>query len=415
MATQVQSQPARFGFAIPELGKTALCVLAILAAVAITFRPGGLIADDEQYLFLVKGFFNGHPFENLSLGDGSLFLMRPLGYPLLLSAFHPLFGGQWELYPWSTALFGFGFAVMTWFCLHKRIGHVAALALTLAMVANPIVRLWTTFVYSDIPFCFFLMLFIYLNGSRKARDFLPLLAVLLVSLRTAGLPLLGAYVIQLLLEKDKRRGLILAASVIPYFAGQWIAFGQIPGLQDYFAIVIGNKGAQEPFSWLERLVHNFRSLTVTLMPSLLFYGVYGLIKASILKTLLCVLVTLGLVFCMAVTAGRSIVIHLFLFGYFALLMVMRPEDLVHRMLLPLVPFIFLGLGRLAAWGDSLYMPNLKYAVLAIVFLCAGDGLLSIGKFREEFKPRDYSDVYNAGESALPKAQPAPREAFPAVP
>jgi hypothetical protein len=397
MATPVQLQSARIGFVIPELGKTALCMLAILAAVAVSFRPGGLLADDEQYLFLVKGFFTGRPFENLALGDGSLFLMRPLGYPVLLSIFHPLFGQHWELYPWTTALFGYGFAVLTWFCLHRRIGHGIALLLTLVLLANPIVRLWTTYVYSDIPFCCFMMLFFYLNVARKGRDFLPLLAVFLVSLRTAGLPLFAAYAVQLMFQKDARRGVILAAAALPYFAGQALVFGQIPGLQDYFSIVIGNKGAHEPFSWLERIAHNFRSLSATLLPSLFFYGAYGLLKASILKTLICGVVTLGFILCLLVTAGRSVLIHLFLFGYFILMLAMRPEDLVHRMLLPLVPLVILGAGRLAAWGNSLYMPNLKYAVLALSIVSAGDGLLSMGKYREEFKPRDYSDVYHAGE------------------
>jgi hypothetical protein len=168
-------------------------------------------------------------------------------------------------------------------------------------------------------------------------------------------------------------------------------------LQDYFSIVIGNKGADEPFSWLERIAHNFRSLSATLLPSLFFYGAYGLLKASILKTLICGAVTLGCVLCLLVTAGRSVLIHLFIFGYFVLLLAMRPEDLVHRMLLPLVPLVILGAGRLAAWGNSLYMPNLKYAVLALSIVSAGDGMLSMGKYREEFKPRDYSDVYHAGE------------------
>ncbi|MDQ2999646.1 MAG: hypothetical protein M3Y08_00085 [Fibrobacterota bacterium] len=399
MATPVQVQTASIGFAIPELGKTALCMLAILVVVAVSFRPGGLLVDDEQYLFLVKGFFTGRPFENLALGDGSLFLLRPLGYPVLLSIFHPLFGQQWELYPWTTALFGYGFAVLTWFCLHRRIGHGIALLLTLVLLANPIVRLWTTYVYSDIPFCFFMMLFFYLNSIPKARDFLPLLAVFLVSLRTAGLPLLGAYAVQLLFQKDARRGLILAAAAVPYFAGQAIAFGQIPGLPD-FALVIGNRGAYEPFSWIERVMHNFRSLFVSLLPSVFFYGSYGLLQASILKTLISAVIALGFVFCLVVMAGRSVLINLFLLGYFILMLAMRPEDLVHRMLLPLLPLVILGAGRMAAWGNSLYMPNLKYAVLALAIASAGDGLLSMDKYREEFNPRDYSDVYQVGEPAL---------------
>ncbi|GEM_PF-2885434 len=382
-----------------DFRNTALCLVAILMAVAVSFRVGGLLADDEQYLYLVKGFFIHRPFENLRDGNGSLFLLRPFGYPLLLSLFYPLFHQHWNLYPWINAGFGFGLGAMTFFCLRLWVGAWLSLLLTLAMLANPMIRFWCTFAYSDIPFTFFLMLFVYLHVTGKAKDAMPFLAVFLMALRTSGLPMVGAYALTVILERDKRRGAILFGLLLPYFLVQWLAFGEIPGLQQYFKIHVQDTVDVHPDSFPVRLLHNLRSLFATLFVSSFFYGAYAWIKASLFKTILCLVLGLSVPICLAAAAGRSLLLKLCILGYISILLVMRPDDLVHRMLVPLMPMAFLGAGKLLATAKTLDLPRLRQVVLFVTLAAALDGLWAMGKYREEFTPRDFSDVDHAGEAS----------------
>jgi hypothetical protein len=384
---------------IPDPWIVSLCLLAILAAVALSFRPSGLFGDDEQYLYLVKGFFIHRPFENLRDGDGSLFLLRPLGYPAFLSLFYPIFRQHWELYPWITAMFCFLLGAITFFCFKLRMGNGLSLAFTLAMLCNPMIRLWSTNAYSDVPFTFFMVLFLYLFVTKKALHALPFLALFMVSLRTSGLPLAGAYAVALAVRKDYRHLSILGGLLAAYFGAQQLYFGEIPGLQEYFRIHVRDSINTETIPLTVRMTHNVRSLLFTLLSSTFFYGGYGLLHASFLKSVLCVLMGFGALFCLAVAAGRSVFLNLMIAGYFAVMLVLRPEDLVNRILIPLIPLVYLGAGRLAAVAETLYMPRLRQAVIALALLSALDGILSMNEYRDEFNPRDYSDVYHAGESS----------------
>jgi hypothetical protein len=396
-----------------ERWMTALCLLAIFAAVGLSFRPGGLFGDDEQYLYLVKGFFTGHPFENLRGGEGGLILLRPLGYPLVLSLFYPLFGQHWELYPWITAVFCFLLGAVTFFCFRLRLGKALSLAFTLAMLCNPMIRLWSTNAYSDIPFTFFMVLFIYLFTAKKALDVLPLLAVFMVALRTSGLPLAGAYGAALAVRKDWKRLGLLAGLLAAYFGAQQWYFGEIPGLQEYFRIHVQDSISAQAVPLPLRMLHNLRSLFFTLLSSTFFYGGYAWLQASLWKSLLCLAMAGAAAACLAVAAGRSVFLNLLIAGYFAVMLVLRPEDLVNRILIPLIPLVYLGAGRLAAVAHTLYMPRLRQALVALAMLSALDGLLSMERYRAEFTPRDYSDIYHAGADGdrapglMGKAPPAP--------
>jgi hypothetical protein len=379
--------------------KTALCLLAILAAVGVSFRPGGLFGDDELYFNLVKGFFTGHPLQNLHDGDGGLFMLRPLGYPLFLSLFYPVLGQHWELYPFITAVFCFLLGVVTFFFFRLRMDKGYALVFTLAMLCNPMIRLWSTNAYSDIPFTFFMVLFIYLFTTKKALDALPFLALFMVSLRTSGLPLAGAYGIALAVRKEKKRLVMLAGLLAAYFVAQRWYFGEIPGIQDYFRTLGPDGVGVRPLPLPIRMLHNLRSLLTTLLSSTFFYGGYAWMQASFLKSFLCLMTGGAALLCLAVAAGRSVFLNLLIAGYFALILMLPPEDLVHRILIPLIPLVFLGAGRLAAVADTMYMPRVRQALVGVALLAAIDGVVSMHSYQAKFRPRDYSDVYRTGESA----------------
>jgi hypothetical protein len=376
--------------------KTALCLLAILAAVAVSFRPGGVFGDDGQYLYLVKGWFTGHPFQYLHGGDGGLFLLRPLGYPLFLSLFYPFLGQHWELYPFITAGFCFLLGVVTFFFFRLRMGKGYALFFTLAMLCNPMIRLWSTNAYSDIPFAFFMVLFIYLFTTKRAPYALPFLALFIVSLRTIGLPLAFAYGMALAVRKEKARLAILSGLLAAYFAAQQWYFGEIPGVQEYFRINVQQGPDAQPLPL--RMLHNLRSLLFTLLSSTFFYGGYAWMQASLLKSFLCLMTGGAALLCLAVAAGRSVFLNLLIAGYFGVMLMLRPEDLMHRILVPLIPLVFLGAGRLAAVAEGLYMPRVRQALVGVALLAAIDGVLSMRSYRSGFHPRDYSEIYQAGES-----------------
>jgi hypothetical protein len=329
--------------------------------------------------------------------DGSLFLLRPFGYPLMLSVFYPVFHQHWELYPWLNAGFCAGLGMMAFAMLRLRMDRGPALFITLAMLTNPMLRFWSTNAYSDIPFAFFLLVFLYLYQKRRALNLLPLLAVFMVSLRTSGLPLAAAYGLALAFRKEWFRLGALGGLLAVYFGGQQLWFGEIPGLQEYFRIHVQDSINPVHVPLYERMAHNFRSLVFTLIPSTFFYGGYAMLHASLLKSLLALVASGGMAFLLLVAAGRSALWNGFIAGYFAVMLVMRPEDLVNRILIPLIPLVFLGAGRFASVLGTLYFPRVRWAALAGVLVCAADGVLSMGDYRKEFEPRDFGDVYRAGE------------------
>lgn len=387
-----------------ERFKTALCLLAILAAVAVSFRPGGIFGDDGQSPFLVKGLFTGHPFHNLRGGGG---LLNPLGYPLFLSLFYPILGRHWELYPFITAAFCFLLGVATFHFFRLRMGNGHSLVFTLAMLCNPMIRLWSTNSYSDIPFAFFMVLFIYLFSTKRALDALPFLALVLVSLRTSGLPLAFAYGVALAVRKEKIRLAVLCGLLAAYFAAQQWYFGETPGLQEYFRINAQDIAGAEPLPLPARMLHNMRTLLSSLLSSTFFYGGYAWMPASFLKSLLCLITGAAALLCLAVAAGRSLFLNLFIAGQFAVMLMLRPEDLKHRILIPLIPLVFLGAGRLAAVAEGLYMPRVRQALVGAALLAAIDGVLSMRSYQSEFQPHDYTGLNPPGESAQAPTRRAP--------
>lgn len=397
--------PATASSGFRALLPEAACWIAIAAMVLALVRPGGLLGDDEQYLYLVKGFVTGRPFANLHDMDGSPFLLRPFGFPLFLTAFYPLFGQRWEAYPWVSiaACILSGWIVFAW--LRPGLGRAWALILALALLANPIIRFWSGSAYSDIPFAFFLLLFFRLHRTGRCANLLPLFAVFLVSLRTSALPLAGAYAAVLAWRREWVRFALFTALLSAYFGFQQWHFGEVPGLQQYFRIHVEDSTHAVALPLPVRMLLNVRSFALTLLPASFLYGAYAWLPASLAKACLGLALGLGVAVLLLLAAGRSALMHLFIGGYVLLMLVMRPEDLVHRILIPLIPLAFLGLGRVVAAARGLGLPRARLAAVALALLAAADGLAAFGSYRKEFEPRGYDPVYRAGERSAMRALP----------
>ncbi len=287
-----------------------------------------------------------------------------------------------------------------------RLERGPSLALVLAMLANPMIRFWSAEAYLDIAFAFLLLAFLYLYQTRRGLNALPVFAVLMLSLGVGGLALAVAYAAALAWRKEWIRLGALLALLAAYSGLQMLRVAEIPEWQEYFRLHAQSGGHGAGVSMLARVWHNLRSLVLTLMPSTFFYGGYAFLHASLMKTLLGLCASCAVAFFLAIVAGRSVLLNGFIAGYFGIMLVMSPERLENRMLIPLIPLAFLGLGRFMAVARSLYFHSFRTAAFGLVFLCAFDGLVSFDAYRSEFAPHGIGAALPAHPSDQSRASGA---------
>jgi hypothetical protein len=217
--------------ALPWLGL--LCVLAVYVISIIRLHPTnffGLTQDDTIYFSSAKALADGQGYILPSVPGTPRATHYPVLYPWMLSwvwRWNPSFPGNVADAVGVTVAFGCVFLTAAFLFLRQlhAFSDVEALVLTLFCALQPVVRVYSASILSDIPFAAFALTAIVLSNFTLRRN--PGLALaaacgiligLTMFVRVLGAPIAAGILVAMLLRREWRKAVVFSACVAPFFA-----------------------------------------------------------------------------------------------------------------------------------------------------------------------------------------------------
>lgn len=216
--------------ALPWVGL--LCVLVVYVTSIVRLHPTnffGLTQDDTIYFSSAKALADGQGYILPSVPGTPRATHYPVLYPWILSwvwRFNPSFPGNVAGAIGVTAAFGCIFltAAFLFFRQLDAFSDLEALLLTLFCALQPIVRVYSANVLSDIPFAAFVLLTIVLADFTLRRNPGTVLAAacgmlvgLTMFIRVLGVPIAAGIVVAMLLRREWRKAAVFNVCVAPFF------------------------------------------------------------------------------------------------------------------------------------------------------------------------------------------------------
>ncbi len=219
-ATPVEAEAEGSGAA------AALVVVYVLLALLVyepTLFPG---ADAGHYMVLGESLRNGMGFRDIQLPGSPLHAKFPPGYPLVL-AVSSLFGGL-QLFKAVSLAFGAGAVWLTHRIARSFVGRPAAFVATGLFAIAPVLLDFSHRVLSEAAFTFLLLAVVGVTLADRRVGAMALAAgAAAFFTRTAGLAVLLALVVWVLMSRDLRRStaaiLVSAVCVVGWAAYQHFA------------------------------------------------------------------------------------------------------------------------------------------------------------------------------------------------
>jgi len=217
--------------ALPWLGL--LCVLAIYVISIIRLHPTnffGLTQDDTIYFSSAKALADGQGYILPSVPGTPRATHYPVLYPWMLSwvwRWNPSFPGNVAGAVGVTVAFGCVFLTAAFLFLRQlhAFSDVEALVWTLFCAVQPVVRVYSASVLSDIPFAAFALTAIVLSNFTLRRNLGVALAAvcgiltgLAMFVRVLGAPIAAGILVAMLLRREWRKAVVFSSCVAPFFA-----------------------------------------------------------------------------------------------------------------------------------------------------------------------------------------------------
>jgi 4-amino-4-deoxy-L-arabinose transferase-like glycosyltransferase len=209
-----------------------LCVLAVYVISIVRLHPTnffGLTQDDTIYFSSAKALADGQGYILPSVPGTPRATKYPFFYPWILSwvwRWNPSFPGNVAGAVGVTVAFGCVFLTAAFLFLRQlhAFSDVEALVLTLFCALQPIVRVYSASVLSDIPFAAFaLTAIVLLNFALRRNPGLApaaacgILTGLAMFVRVLGVPVAAGIVVAMLLRREWRKAVVFSACVGPFF------------------------------------------------------------------------------------------------------------------------------------------------------------------------------------------------------
>ena len=214
----------------------AVALLTLFLGVWTFDAKLSLSGDNTEFITLARSMAAGEGLVHINSPDPQPATKYPFAFPLLLAPFEWLFPGDWvPMKVWVLVLFAAGMAVL-YQLVKEKAGALPALAtvvLSLAagksylthgpdgIVYGPLLLHYSHQVMSEAPYLTFSLLALWLVERGIAREGIKgngwliggfFCALWAYYIRTAGITLVAAIIVYLLLRRDFRRGLVFAAA-----------------------------------------------------------------------------------------------------------------------------------------------------------------------------------------------------------
>jgi hypothetical protein len=228
--------------ALPWLGL--VFILALYAISVVRLHPAnffGLTEDDTIYFSSAKALASGQGYILPSVPGTPGATHYPVLYPWILSwvwRWNPSFPNNLADAQGLTVALGCVFLASAFLFLRQlgAFNDLEALFLTLLCALQPIVRVYSANVLSDIPFAAFALTALVLSNFTLRRSpgtvlaaACGILAGLTMFVRVLGVPVAAGILVAMLLRREWRKATVFSACVAPFFAAlAWRALFSAP-------------------------------------------------------------------------------------------------------------------------------------------------------------------------------------------
>ncbi|MFZ0522951.1 MAG: hypothetical protein WAL95_18125 [Candidatus Acidiferrales bacterium] len=357
---------------LPWLGL--ILILALYVISVVRLRPAnyfGLTQDDTVYFSSAKALAEGQGYILPSVPGTPKATHYPVLYPWILSwvwRLNPSFPSNVTDAAGLTITFGCLFlsAAFLFFRQLNALSDPEALLLTLLCALQPIVRVYSANVLSDIPFAAFALVVIVLSNFalRRSPGAVPaaacgVLVGLSMFVRVLGVPIAAGVLAAMLLRREWRKGAIFGACVAPFFAalawrallsapnqapvtlatcsaawqGTWLSYTSYVG---FWRIVSLHRGIFWPILKRNAVVLFLQPGSYLAAPLFVGPSVLGMASTAVLSAI----AFMG-VFRLARKTGWQ-AIH-FSLGFYVVPLLLWPYPIADRGLLPFLPLFAAGL------------------------------------------------------------------------
>jgi hypothetical protein len=282
-------------------------MLAYLVLSIFLFDPKLFIGGDNiRYIVLAESISSGKGYRDLTKPDEPQYTLYPPGFSLLLVPVIALFGPNVLLLKIIPLLCGLG--AFLFFCLlAQEIFDRRSIYPILAALSLPILINNNHWILSEMPFiCFSLggLYFFQKYLGKKTTVNLVLFTVFsvyAVLIRSAGITLVAALALYLLVKRDFRALLILLAVFIPIMVLWTLRNSSIPGMNtyDYWFLKKNPYVDESPRiglgDFFKRLGFNLNFYTFTIFPSVIFSAFQAPFLLTICGVILTAAVITGIV------------------------------------------------------------------------------------------------------------------------
>lgn len=368
-----------------------LGLLAFLLA-AWTFDPKlALSGDNTEFMTLARSLVQGQGLSYISLPEPKPATKYPFGFPLMLAPLEWLAPGNWAAMNWLVVLFFAASVPVVYLLARQPLGRLPALLVALWSATLPLLLDFAHQVMSEIPYLFFSLLSLWLierslkeEGDLKRNYwFIGGFAAMMWAyyVRSAGIVLVGAIFLYLLLKRRFRQALILGGGAVlvalPWslrnsaIGSEGSYFKQLISVNPYFP----EQGTIDLAGLLERVQYNAGAYLSRILPQI-FWPTETEGGAPLVSAVL-----VGLVFYAAIVCIRGqqhLLLPLYAGLYVAMVLMWPSQWTDARFLAPLTP-VLIFLAVLAAADLLERRPHLRLAgtVLAGTLL-AGVLVLNVG-------------------------------------
>jgi hypothetical protein len=362
-----------------------LCLGAVAAFVAaVSFdRLPSPIGDNAEFAILARSLAEGHGLRYLNHPNMIPATKYPPGFPLMLAAWIPLFGGSILMMKVVVAVCFVLLVPLTYLVARKFLGSAESVmaALLIATSAGVVPTLvgvvdYSNEVLSDVPYALFSIagLLLLLDerraGSRWAGIALVTWAFVV---RTAGISLVAAAALYLFIRAHRREAVALVVACAA-FSGLWALRNFMVAGEGgrYFQVLLAKNpydpglGTASPIDILKRMVINLDGYATGLFQENILPGLVGLLGGSRAARVTC-LPLLGFVILGGYDLRRkALLANIYLLLYAATYLVWPQVWLSSRFMVPVAP---IGAVYFVA-GVTGFFGRLKVERFAALLICA---------------------------------------------
>ena len=406
---RVPREPRKPGPGRSESRKAAvilLCLGAIAAFVAVASFDSlpSPIGDNAEFAILARSLAEGHGLRYLNHPNVIPATKYPPGFPLMLAAWIPFFGGSILVMKVVVAVCFVLLVPLTYLVSRRFLGDAESViaALLIATSAGVVPTLvgvvdYSSEVLSDVPYALFSVAGILLllddrrTGSRWAGLALVMWAYVV---RTAGISLVVAAALYLFLKAHRREAVALVVACI-VFSGLWALRNFLAAGEGgrYFQVLLDKNpydpglGTVGPPDILKRIGINLAGYATGMFQENILPGLVGLMGSSVAGRIAC-LPLLGLVLLGGYDLRKkALLANIYLLVYAATYLVWPQVWLSGRFMVPVAPIaaIYFVAGVIGFFGR---LKVERFAALVICAVIAAPNIYSTSVYAT--RPRGYT-------------------------